>query len=112
MVGDKRRRSRCDGRQLDPACLDLLIAPQVGDPDGNFFQKLECDSGRLLNSSMGKKPVFIRVWDGKVGLNIRDISRWKWDESGHLDVTVPDGSSDPQQILPCLTVNRIIGKVM
>ncbi len=43
---------------------------------------------------MDKKPVFIRVWDGKVGLNILDIRRWKWDESGHLDVTVSDGSSE------------------
>lgn len=43
---------------------------------------------------MDKKPVFITVWNGKVGLNIRDIRRWKWDDSGHLDVTVPDGTGE------------------
>jgi hypothetical protein len=43
---------------------------------------------------MDEEPIFIKVWNGKVGLNIRDIKRWKWEDTGHLDVTVSDGRDE------------------
>ena len=43
---------------------------------------------------MTEEPIFVKVWDGKVGLNIRDIKRWKWDDAGHLDVTVSEGEGE------------------
>ena len=43
---------------------------------------------------MDDEPVFIKVWNGKVGLNIRDIKRWKWEDGGHLEVTVPTGDGE------------------